>query len=285
MVATVLSRQYIELDGLGLTASYDDGSQILMETFEGWGSPASTINPQQKPRANGVWAGDAFLGERPMSMNGTITAPSIEVAEAAKDRLIAAVSLSAVPMIVTQGTLVRSLMVRRSGAVIVNDIGDDGTSLEWSIQIIATDPRKTAAVALTGTTGLPMSSGGLTVPFTVPFAIASTVVSGQVNLTNPGNIAGKVVLRIDGPVTAPVVTHVSSGKSIVFSASLTIPAGNYVLIDMESHQVLENGTASRNGWVTGRGWSSFQPGDNTWAFSAAAHNTGTLTVTAMPSWS
>lgn len=285
MLTAVLSRKHVELNGVGLTASYDDGSQIVMSTLDGWGSPASTISPEQKPRANGVWAGDAFLGARPMSMNGTISAPSIEVAEAAKDRLIAAVALSEVPMVVTQGSIVRSLMVRRSGEVIVNDIGDDGTLLEWSIQVIATDPRKTAAAPLTGTTGLPASSGGLTLPFTLPFTLASTVVSGQVSLTNPGNIAGKVVLRIDGPVTAPVVTHVSSGRSIAFAASLTIAAGGFVLIDMESHQVLEGGTASRNGWVTGRGWSSFQPGDNTWAFSAAVHNTGTLTVTAMPSWS
>lgn len=125
----------------------------------------------------------------------------------------------------------------------------------------------------------------LTGALTVPFQINATTVTGQVNLVNPGNESGPVVLRIDGPCTGPVVTHVSTGNALVFSSSLVLQENEYLLIDMDARTALANGQANRAGYITSRGWSAFDSGPNTWAFSAARFNSKSqLTVTAVPAW-
>jgi len=121
--------------------------------------------------------------------------------------------------------------------------------------------------------------------FRVPFTIDAVTVTGQVSLENPGNEPGPVRLRIDGPCAGPVITHVSTGAQLVFSSALVLNEGEWLDIDMEARTVLANGQASRSGWITSRGWSQFDPGLNTWSFTAASFNPASrLTVTATPSW-
>lgn len=125
----------------------------------------------------------------------------------------------------------------------------------------------------------------LTGKLTVPFRINATTVTGQVSLTNPGNESGPVVIRIDGPCTGPVVTHVSTGNALVFSSSLVLQDGEFLLVDMDARTALANGQSNRAGYITSRGWSSFDPGQNTWSFSAARYNSRSqLSVAAVPAW-
>jgi hypothetical protein len=196
------------------------------------------------------------------------------------DTLIAAVSKQPTMMQVSESGRIRWCVVRRSAAVGWQRKTNFISS--YTFQVHADDWRK-FGTPLTGVTALPSSVGGLTVPFTVPFSIGATSVSGQVSLVNPGNEFGPVVLRIDGPCVGPTVTHVSSGEQLVFASSLVLGAGEFLLVDMEAHTVLANGQASRQKWVTKRGWSSFQPGPNTWSFDAITYNAASqLTVTAIP---
>lgn len=125
----------------------------------------------------------------------------------------------------------------------------------------------------------------LTGALTVPFRINAKTVTGQVSLNNPGNESGSVVIRIDGPCAGPVVTHVSTGNALVFSSSLVLRAGEFLIIDMDARTAMANGQSNRAGYITSRGWSAFDPGQNTWAFSAASYNSASqLTVTAVPAW-
>lgn len=280
-MTTLLASNYVTLDGLALTAEHDGGVVYVLEEFDGWGSPGSSMIASQNTRAHGAWAGDGYLQARGISLRGTVIGPTTEAVEDALDDLSAAASLSDVTLEVTEGITVRSCQVRRLGDVLSRRISP--TAIEWAVSLLALDPRK-VGTALSGTTSLPETSGGLTVPFTVPFTIDAVVVAGQVSLTNPGNIQGRVTLRLDGPLTAPQVVHVNSGRALTFAASLTIAEGSYITVDMERREVLENGTASRNGYVTSREWSGFDPGVNVWAFSASMAETGTLTVNAYPAW-
>lgn len=256
------------------------GVQWITETVDGWeGSPASTLSVKQKPRGAGGWAGLAYLGSRSIAAAGRVFAPDSASLSAAVDRLNAAVATFDSELTVAESGRARWCEVRRAGDVITSTTD---LSARWSIQVVAPDPRKFSAT-LAASTGLPSTTGGLTVPFTVPFSINATTVAGQVNLTNPGNTSGPVLLRIDGPVVGPVVTHVGSGLSLVFASSLVLNAGEWLDVDLEARQVLANGQASRNGYVTSRGWSSFTPGLNTWAFTAVSFSAGALlTVHATP---
>ena len=273
----------VVLNGLSLNGLESSGVKWTLDKFEGWaGSPASSIQVERKPRASGGWAGTGYLVPRHIVAEGYVRAPTEALLEDAFNRLKVATTLTTGVLMVTEAAQTRSANVRREDGVGISYVTP--TIGRWSIQLVAPDPR-TFGTTLSGSTLLPVVSGGLTVPFTVPFSINSTIVSGQVSLTNPGNIAGPVTLRIDGPVTGPIMTHVSTGRALVFATTLVLGVGEWIEVNMERHEVLANGQSSRNGWVTSRGWSQFEPGANTWSFQATSYDPGSmLTVAASPAW-
>lgn len=256
--------------------------------LEGWdGSPGSTLQLTQKLRGPGAWrSSDPQRGPKTLTLSGTMVAldGNVSATTLAFDALNAAVTLDETSLIVDgHGVGARRVNVSRQGDVIdvpMPSILQKG----FNVQLVAADPRK-FGTNLKGSTGLPASSGGLSFPMSFPSAFTSTVVSGQVALTNPGNETGPVVMRVTGPCTGPVITHVGSGLSLVFSSSLVLGAGEWIDIDMEARTVLANGQSGRAQWVTSRGWSGFDPGQNVWAFTAQAYDSASqLSVTATPAW-
>lgn len=264
------------------------GVQWVTSSVTGWDDGAgSTLAAQQKPRSHGAWAGAAYNTARHIAAKGWVEAPSEDALTDALDRLKSACTLEDTVFTVVKGSASRWATVRRSDQVLTDSQALDA---EWSIQVVAVDPRKFGA-ELTASTALPSSTAGLTLPYTLPYTIDAVTVSGQVSLTNPGNATGPVHLRIDGPVTGPVVTHVGSGLALVFASSLVLGVGDFVTVNMDGsaqagmapHEVLAQGQSSRNGWITSRGWSGLESGPNTWSFSAVS-GSGLLTVTAVEAW-
>lgn len=271
------------LNGQPLAGFDPSGAEWVLEEFEGWeGAAGSTISIAQKPRGRGGWAGDAFERPRQMSIGGKVFAASYQAITDAETRLNSACTLQDALLVVDEGGLVRSCMVRRTDEPILRRLAP--TVAIWSLQVVATDPAKFGA-ELSGSTALPSFSGGLTVPFTVPFTVDSVLVSGQVNLINPGNEVGPVRLRIDGPCHGPSISHAASGLALTFSSSLVLGAGEWLEVDMEARTVMANGQSSRSGYVTARGWSGFTPGLNSWSFTATSFDAGALlSVMATPAW-
>lgn len=274
----------IVLNGLDLTAIDTFDSQWSIDSFTGWGAVKPTITPVAKPRQPGSWAGLSYDGTRQMVISGQVAAPTQDALTQSLDLLAAAVVNGESIMQVTELSRTRYSTVRRSDEILTAYISDKMAS--WSVQIIALDPRK-LGTALVQATALPSTSGGQTIPNVIPNTIPALTVSGSVTFTNPGNTSGPVLLRIDGPATGPVITHSSSSttSSLVFASNLTLGAGEYLIVDMENRVALANGQASRSRYITSRGWSGFDPGVNTWAFTAAAYDPSSLlTVTATPAW-
>jgi len=275
----ILAPSYVTVGPLNLCSRDDFGVEWILQDFKGWGAPGGTLTQTQKTRQRGAWSGRSDSKARPTVAVGMCIAPTAALASDALDRLIDACSLDESLMMVVESGRARTCMVRRDGDVLPVPIGS--CAFEYSVQFAADDPRK-LGTPLTGSTGLPSSSGGFTFPHVFPFSINSTVVSGQVSLFNPGNETGPVTMRIDGPCTGPVITHVGSGLRLVFSASLTLGAGEFIVVDMEAHQALAQGQANRSNWITSRQWSGLEPGNNTWSFSAASASAALLTVTGTP---
>lgn len=271
---------YPVLGDLTLDGVEASGVEWRSNPVLGWAGPPTTIAQGKKPRGHGAWVGTSYFDPRHVVLSGSVWAPTEELLEDAIDRLNVAAALTDTMLTVHTAAGSKWATVRREGEVLAPLTTP--TFAEWSVQLFAPDPRKFGA-ELTATTSLPSSTGGLTVPFTVPFTIDAVTASGQVSLTNPGNVTGPVRLRIDGPVVGPVVTHVGSGLALVFSTSLDLAAGEFVTVDLERHEVLAQGQTSRNGWVTGRGWFGFEAGVNTFSFSAVS-GSGTLQVWGTESW-
>lgn len=273
------------------------GSLVLMDTDANgvdWitegvvaDSPAGTISPQQKQRQRGAWAGDSYSKPRTIVVNGTAIAPTPSLAVAAYDNLVASVPLGDQTFTLTEHGLARSCTVRRDGDVTKKWL--NSTTFQWSFQVTDLDGRFLGQT-LTGTTGLPSSTGGLVIPsggLVIPsggLTIPAQVSNGQIEMFNPGNETGPVVLRIDGPCSGPQITHVGSQLTLTFGSSLVLGAGEFLIVDMENHLALAQGQASRSGYITSRQWFGFEPGDNTFSFTAVSGAGALLMVNATQAW-
>jgi hypothetical protein len=269
------------IDLAGAAGVDANGVQWSVSQFAGWGAVRSTIQLVQKPRASGAWAGLSYGGARHMSISGLVNAPTQDLLTAAIDNLISVTSLASTTLTVVEGGRTRTIAVRREDEVIWTYL--TGTLAQWSIAIVAPDPRK-LGTALVGNTAQPLSTGGLAWGHAWPETWTTTTVSGTVTLTNPGNTVGPVILRIDGPCTGPQISHQgATGSSITFSSALALNAGEWLTINMDTRQVLANDQSNRAQYITNRGWSGFDPGINTWSFTASVYSAlSLLTVTAYP---
>ncbi|MGN6200025.1 phage distal tail protein [Humibacter sp.] len=279
----------VQYGGLTFGAVDDNGVlwRIQKDGFAGWAHPNSSIDVQPKVRQHGAWAGDAFGQEQYYTFTLLLRAPSAALLNNALAQLEAAITLDEQPMVVNEAGFSRWVNVRRKQGMTPNKINS------WmaapTFQVVNIDGRR-FGTPLVGTTGLPSSTGGLVIPpggLVIPaggLTIPAQVSNGQIEMFNPGNETGPVVLRVDGPISGPQISHVGSGLTLTFAASLVLGAGEWLDIDMEKHTVLANGQASRSRYITSRQWFGFETGDNTFSFAAASGTTGQLTVTATPAW-
>ncbi len=276
----------VNYDGLDL-AAIDTvlGVAFGVTTLDGWeGAPKASLEVQARVRSQGGVGGDSFSGARHVTVGGWIQSPDASRILPAKDELLSRFALDERIMTVTEVGESRWISARREDEPIIKR-----TSLVYatfSMQVVSEDSRK-FGTELTDSTALPMTSGGFTYPHVYPYSIPATTVTGLVSLNNRGNATGPVRLRIDGPVKGPVVTHRGGGmqRELTFASSLELGTGEWIEVVMEDHDVLANGQVSRQGWVTSRQWSGFEPGANTWAFTAASYNAGArMRVFATEAW-
>lgn len=260
----------------------EDGGVEWWATLGGWGSPASTLNVQQKTAQNGGYAPRSYLKPRTLTITGSIVAPTAAALLDAKDRLIDAVNLDDRQLVVVEGGQSRRCMARRDDDVLFGDEAETFTT--FSAQLVALDPLKYGD-PITLTASLPSSTGGLTWPVSWPINWGGTVKSGLVHIDNPGKVTSPVLIRIDGPVTGPRVRHLTSGLEVQLSTSYDLGAGSFLLFDMANRVVLENGTAQRSSYVVNRGWFGLDPGANDFLFDAQVRNTSAvMTLTTAPAW-
>jgi len=274
----------ISIPGIDFDTIDANGTDWGISLFDGWGGAASTVTLTQKPYAAGAWTGSPpQLKSRSVSIGGIISAATPALALAAEDLLNASITLAPFTLTVNQAGGSRWAKAMRQGEVTRDYIND--RAFKWGATLAIPDPLKYGQ-SLTASTKLPSTTGGLTVPFTVPFTIDATTVTGQCSLTNAGNATGPVTARIDGPCSGTTtITHNGTGKRLQFGSSLSLPEGQFMLIDMTAHTVLEQGQADRLGYVTDYGWSGFEPGVNTWSFASSGEDDGAvLTITATEAW-
>lgn len=280
-------RSPVALGDLVLNVSDSDGTIWALEKFEGWqGSAGSTLSLAQRARAHGATASEAFLEPRVMTLAGRIRSSTPELLSYAIDRLNAAVTLDPFTLLVSESGRVRHCEAQRQDAVLVSTPRGAESLAEYSIQVVAKDPRKYGDL-ITDATPLPFSSGGLVYPVTYPVTYTGVSGTGVVTINNPGNAPAPVWLRVDGPVPAGgwTVTHVGKRQSLTFATALALATGEFVTVDMEAREVLAQGQSARSGYVTSRGWFTLDPGDNEIAFSAQNYSpTALLTVTTKPAW-
>lgn len=253
--------------------------------FEGWDAAETEGEIQRRQGDHGAWAAPVYLRERPMTLTGSIIAPDRAALDDAMDRARAAAALTDTTLTVYESTP-KQAVVRRSGKPILRYITDRIAS--YSLMVTAADGRRYGTVLNTAPTGLPISTGGMTIPFTLPVTLSASVTAGQIQAINLGSADTRPVLRITGPVVAPMISGLlADGQAFQLIYSQTLQAGEVLTIDTDAHTVLLNGDASRRRFLSvPNGWPTIPANSQvSYQFQSNTYNaTALLTVSWRSAW-
>jgi hypothetical protein len=281
---TVLDGLRASLGSVDLGAVDADGTAWYLQTLEGWDSPEVRAEFTEREADHGAWASPVYLGSRPVTLAGTIVAPSRDLLESAMERLRAAAALTDTVLTVWE-TVSKQATVRRSGKLLTQYVTD--TKATFSVMVTAADPRRYSTTQQSGTTGLPATTGGLAFPSAFPLTFSATVVSGQINAVNSGSADSRPVLTITGPVVAPVIAALypdGTVRQLIYSLDLV--TGDVLTIDVDARTVLL-GTVSRRRFMTvAGGWPTIPASSAVnYQFQSGTYNaTAMLTATWRSAW-
>ncbi|MFJ1581789.1 hypothetical protein ACIOC1_00430 [Streptomyces sp. NPDC088197] len=275
-MATDLAGIRVDLGGISFNRVDDDGTWWVGENLEGWDGSDVRTQVGAREGDHGSWLGTVYLAERVLTLTGSIGAASPAALDDAVERLLAEVTLTDTTLTVWE-TVAKQVTVRRSGKPLVQRQGP--VDADVSLLMTAGDPRRYAVDAQAGSTPLASTTGGLTVPYTVPYTLAAVTVSGQVDCLNSGSIETRPVLVIDGPVSQPtVLAQMPDGTVIPMIYSQDLGTGDRLLIDIGAKTVTLNGTVSRRRFLAlPLGWPTIPPAAVvSFRFTAVTYNADAL---------
>lgn len=255
-----------------------DGAGVAwsLQELDGWDSAEVRAEIHLREADHGAWSAPVYLGERPITVTGKITAPDLVALDAAMDQLLAAVSLTDTTLVVHE-SVPKQAVVRRSGKVLVRPLSD--RIADFSALLTAADPRRYSTTLQSGTTALPSVTGGLTFPVTFPITWSATTVAGSIDAFNEGTFGTKPILTIAGPVSAPqILCQRPDGTVQILAYSQDLATGDQLVIDTAEHDVVINGNASRRRWLsTPNGWPEIGAGEAvSFQFRASAYDPSAL---------
>lgn len=281
----LLDGKRVDIGGiqLGMVDSSSVAWRIGADGLQGWDS--AEVRAEYTPREgdHGAWASPLYLGERPITVAGTITAADGPGLDGAVDRLLETVGLSST-LLVVYDTTPRQAWVRRSGKPLVQYLTDRLAT--YSLMVTAPDPRRYSTVLQSEQVPLPVTTGGLTLPTTAPVVIDAVTESGEIEAANEGAFETRPVFVIDGPVVTPTIHTVYPGgtvKSLTVSTSLA--TGDQLVIDTDRHTAVLNGSVSRRRYVSGQ-WPAIGAHESvSFQFRAGSYNsTARLTASWRSAW-
>lgn len=283
----------LTLNGFPLYGMDDNGCEwhVTFQDVSGlFDGVASTLKTSEKAMSDGWYGNLPRLQGRTITVEGYIIGRCTESCITAWNAFKSVLNTGGMLLIARLGDIGRQVRVWQSGSAPL--IKWDGVNiLRFSLGLTALNPYLYGLDSVSGVSGLPSSFGGMSFPYDFGEAGASTsswmwseeCVSGNVALSNVGTAPSPVMIRIDGPVVAPQVSHVKSGHVMAFNISLG--SGHYVTINGMTHEILIDGTDPGRGCVVRREWSQAEPGMNTWGFNAGEYSAAArMTVSFYPAY-
>lgn len=229
--------------------------------FDGW-EGSGTVT--QRPTADGAWVSPQWASPRVLAVKGRLIATSglWDDVTSAWDALQAEVpfrNLSPIVVSTGEGTIAeQTALVRQHEKPILTRHGNRG---EFSLSLLAPDPRKYSTTIGSLTLVLPVNTGGLTPPLTPPLTPTGTSSVSDGVAVNDGNTDAPVTITIPGPCPAnTVIANTTTGQALrVVDA---ISGSETLVLDTAAATASVDGQARK---VLGTWWS-LAPGANTISF-------------------
>lgn len=259
---------WMTLGGRGYTDS--SGIQwILMEETGFWDSPEPRTDIVERHSSHGSYMGPSYYNHRVITLKGRAYAKTARAMRTAWTQVSAIGSGPNESLALTCDSEIGPLtcQVRRDDAVITTPVPvrtRDTHAFEFSMQLVAPDPRKYSDAwktmradlpqADTGdgldfSTKQPMTSNmgldfvGVGTPPGLRFGVSNS--TGFLQLTNEGTAPTAPVYTFYGPLTNPTLTATTGEITSEMQYNATLEAGQSLVVDPSHPSVLLDGTASR----------------------------------------
>lgn len=271
--------------------SYDCEWHVTFQDVSGlFDGVASTLETSKKAMTDGWYGNLPRLQGRTITIEGHIIGRCTESCVNAWNAFKSVLDASGMLLTVRLGDIGRQVRVWQSASAPL--IKWEGVNvLRFSLGLTSLSPCLYGLESVSGVSGLPSLSGGMSFPYHFEEAGVSLsswmwseiAVSGQVALNNVGTAPSPVMIRIDGPVVNPQISHIGSGHVMAFNMSFGV--GHYATINGVTHEILIDGTDPARGRVNRREWSQAEVGSNVWGFNAGEYSsTARMTVSFCPAY-
>lgn len=283
----------LELNGFPLYGvdSYDCEWHVTFQDVSGlFDGVASTLKTSEKVMTDGWYGNLPRLQGRTITIEGHIIGRCTEACVGSWTAFKSVLDSDGMMLVARLGGISRQVQVLQSASVPM--VKWEGVNvLRFSVGLVSLNPYLYGVESVSDYTRLPSSTGGMTFPYMFEgqspsissWVWSEDIVSGNVCLLNDGTAPSPVMIRIDGPVVDPKITHVESGHVIAFNVSLGL--GHYATVNGATHEILIDGTDPARGRVIRREWSQANPGLNVWGFNAGEYSsTARMSVSFYPAY-
>lgn len=264
------------LGGLRFDPDRRDANGVLWFVSEEtgfFGAPANTGETTQRLNQHGAFRSPGWKTERTISLKGHAFAGSYPALRRAVNQITGLLNDpydgAALTCYTELGPL--TAQVYLDGDILTTPLDIYNPGIEWSLQLVAPDPRKYSTVERTFRADLPrfnindgldfqVSTGSGPGLFTT-FALSSPTArgldftsglkfgesnaTGFLQLTNTGTAPTSPTYTLYGPLTNPLITATTAGQRSEMRYNDTLGAHETVVIDPAAPSVLLEGTASR----------------------------------------
>lgn len=248
------------LGSLTLDPDHTDPNGVLWFLSEEtgfFGSPAPTAELTPKLNAHGAFRTPGYKPQRTISLKGYAFAPTYAKLRDAVNTVTGLLGgpYESVPLTCYAETGPVTCDVFLDGDILTQPVPAANPIVEWSLQVVAPDPRKystqwrtmRATLPRTGEDGLDFlpedDPDGLDFTGGLDFGVDSG--AGFLAMTNRGTAPAPLMLTLYGPLSMPMLTAGSTGTYATLRYNATLAEGEFVVIDPSTPTVLLGGTASR----------------------------------------
>lgn len=246
------------------------GTPYGVTGVEGWEDlPDIPSRDTEKGFGDGVHPGRQRLAARVVTVEGNL------LDHEAADGLVAALEAATTrsealePLRITQFGRTLTAYARITRRALPQSMRYGQGWADWALQWKCPDPLRYMEDASPVSVGLPVATGGITLPTTLPAALGVIGSDGRLALPNAGTTAyrpERIVAR--GPLPAGFeVVDLPTGRVLRYEDALLTTA-DFVVLDSQRRRVLLNGSTDRRGKLTRAQWFDVPPGGTELAWSS-----------------
>lgn len=264
----------VSIAGFVLNTIDVNGCAWILTDIDGWWNlPPVDLPDDPKPyQYDGSYTTDGRFLARTLTLTGYVEpgAGGRTAIATSRRNFLSALALvrSSGLLVVNEPDAAKSALVRLSDQPQIAPV-NSSNQMTFQISLVASDPRKYSAAVTVLTAALPTAGVGRTYNRTYTLTYGALGSTGFVTPNNLGDYATGATIDFLGPVTNPAVEHIESGSRLAFN--ITLSNTDTLTVDLMSHTVRLNGTASRRSSLSFNStWFTLQPGINTLRFTGTA---------------